>query len=655
MQNIVQSDLCRSFEKQGSESVDISSSESVGLISGNYKLNLKEKTILMRQKKEEDEIPIRQLNTSDISNSCSNKYDFDTNIKNPQPSNNFSTRNSVKNIGKKTTNPDNEIVQTIESQKVLKVSFKSTPQVYNSLTPRKSINYDEYLKITHERDDLVVGISLDKFKIFMKKNDMLPQGNRLRRSHVKLPWKCKAENHEFLASYSKIKNIGQKCPKCRKTSYKNYLELVNLRPDLTIGMIPDQFKIAMKENDMLPREERVIPSHVNLLWKCKAKGDTWFASYHNVKAGTKCPNCSTTASITYEKYLEVVKKRSDLVIGLSEVKFDKIMAVNKALPKNIQKSPTQVHNLIWQCKAEDHRFLGSYSKIKTEGKECPECRKILYKNYIELVNERLDLVIRLSELEFKTVMDENNMLPREERLRPSRVLLPWECKFKGHTWWAPYNTIKKGHGCPYCGEQAKVIGLLSHPIIEYYSLKYLIDLKDCQVKYERGVTQGRKFRPDLLIDRNSNFRINIEQLQRIVYFPNEIRIVVVDITFGLTIIGILDKCYRQYQSEDRYLLIVMMREGNGCTVEIIQKLIQEAYDINKKDHIKVINFKEYLEFLSLRKKIDNYRSSTEAEKEIVTRLYRAKKLALGSFKTEAEYKKLIKSSKLHSILIRKYK
>ncbi|KKL87629.1 hypothetical protein LCGC14_1932820, partial [marine sediment metagenome] len=173
MQNIVQSDLCRSFEKQGSESVDISSSESVGLISGNYKLNLKEKTILMRQKKEEDEIPIRQLNTSDISNSCSNKYDFDTNIKNPQPSNNFSTRNSVKNIGKKTTNPDNEIVQTIESQKVLKVSFKSTPQVYNSLTPRKSINYDEYLKITHERDDLVVGISLDKFKIFMKKNDML--------------------------------------------------------------------------------------------------------------------------------------------------------------------------------------------------------------------------------------------------------------------------------------------------------------------------------------------------------------------------------------------------------------------------------------------------------------------------------------------------
>jgi len=537
---------------------------------------------------------------------------------------------------------------------LMKQKKKDANTVQQSNT-RKSINYDEYLKVVNERDDLVSGITPDQFKIVMKKNDILPKGDRLRKSHVKLPWRCKAENHEFFTSYSKIKNIGQKCPKCQKTSYKNYLELVNLRPDLIIGMTPDQFKSAMEENDMLPREERVIPSYVKLLWKCKTKGDTWSASYHNVKAGTKCPYCSATASITYENYLEIVKKRSDLVIGLSKAKFNKIMVDNKRLPQNIRKSPAHLHNLIWQCKAERHKFLASYSKIKNEGKECPECRKILYKNYLDLVNERLDLAIGLSELEFKASMDENDMLPREDRLRPSRVPLLWKCKFKKHIWLAPYNNIKKGHGCPFCGEQTKVIGLLSHPIIEYYSLKFLIDLKDCQVKYEKKITQDRKFRPDLLINRNSNFRINIEQLQRILWFPSKIRIVVVDITFGLNIIGILDKCYRQYQSEDRYLLIVMMRERNGCTVEIIQKLIQEANDINKKAQIKVINFKEYLEFLGLRKKIDNFRSPSKAEKEISLRLHWAKKLTLDSFESETEFKKLMRASKLHSDLISRYK
>ncbi len=525
----------------------------------------------------------------------------------------------------------------------------------NIKKPRKSINYKEYLKVVNERDDLIVSITPDQFKIVMEKNNILPPGNRLRRSHVKLPWKCKAENHEFFASYSKIKNIGQKCPKCQKITYENYLELVNIRPDLIIGMHPDQFKIVMEENDILSQKERVRPSYVKLLWTCKAKGDKWSTSYHNIKAGTKCPYCSATASVTYENYLEVVKERPDLIVELSEAEFNKIIADNNRLPENIRKSPSHIHNLKWKCKAERHKFHASYSKIKNEGKECPECRKILYTNYLELVNARPDLVFYMTSDQFKIVMEENDMLSRKERLRPSRVRLPWKCKLKKHTWLSPYNNIKQGHGCPFCGEQAKVIGLSSHPIIEYYSLKFLIDLKKCQVKYEEIVTQDRRFRPDLLINRNTNFRINIEQLQSIIWFPSKIRIVAVDITFGLNIIGILDKCYRQYQSEDSYLLIVMMRERNGSNVEIIQKLIQEAHDINKKEHINVINFKEYLEFLGLRKNINDFRSPSEAEKEIVTRFRWAKKLTLASFESETEFKKLIKAGKLHSDLISKYK
>jgi len=526
---------------------------------------------------------------------------------------------------------------------------------FDNLMARRSINYDDYLEVVNARPDLVIGMTSDQFKIVMEENNMLPLAKRLRPSHVKLQWKCKAENHEFNTPYYKIKNIGQKCPKCQKTSYKDYLELVKARPDFVIGMTPDQFKNVMEENNMLPLAKRLRPSYVKLIWKCELKEHAWSASYHNVKAGTKCPYCSATASVSYDNYLKVVKERSDLVIGLSKAEFNKIMDDNRKLPQDIRKSPAHVHNLIWKCKAEQHKFLASYSKIKSEGKECPECRKVLYKNYVELVNERSDLVIGLSESEFTAKMAKNDMLPWEKRLRPSRVPLSWKCKVKGHTWLASYNNIKRDHGCPLCGEQTKVIGLLSHPIIEFYSLKYLIDLKGCQVKYEKSINQGRKFHPDLLINRNFNFRNNIEQLQKIANFPNKIRVVVVDITFGLNIIGILDKCYRQYQSEDRLLLIVMMRERKGCTAEIIQNLIQETQNINKKEHIKVINSKGYLEFLGLQKRIDNFRTLSEMENKIATKLRWAIKLALDSFESETEFNKLIKTNKLHSDLISKYK
>ena len=584
-----------------------------------------------------------------VKNICNSK------LKKPQHSNNLSYSNSIKEIDKKHTNSHNTIFQTSESQKNAKISTRSTPKCSRNIITRKSINYDEYLKVVNERDDLVVSITADQFKIVMEKNETLPVEKRLRRSHVKLPWRCKAENHEFFASYSKIKNIGQKCPECRKILYKNYIKLVNSRPDLVIGMIQDQFINVMEENDMLPRNERQRPSYVKLLWMCKKKGHKWSVSYHNVKTGTKCPHCSVTASITYADYLDLIEKRPDLSVALSEADFNKIMIDNSRLPQNKQQSPAHVHKLKWKCKAEEHEFHASYSKIKNEGKECPKCRKILYKNYLELVNSRPDLVIGMTQDQFINVMEENDMLPKEKRLRPSRVQLPWKCKFKKHIWLAPYNRIKKGHGCRFCGEQAKVIGLLSHPIIEYYSLKFLIDSKACQVKHEKIIIQDRKFHPDLIINRNLSFKTNIEKNQNSVLIPDNITKVLVDFTFGLNIIGILDKCYRDYQSEDRYLLIVMMRERIDCTAEGVQKLIQETGDISNKVNIKVINFTRFLEFLGLRKKIDDSEPLSEAEKKIAERLSSVRKLALDSFESEAEFKKLIKVSKHYSSLITRYK
>ena len=533
-------------------------------------------------------------------------------------------------------------------------SFKKE-EIKNSFVGRKSINYNDYLKLVKERDDLTIGMTSQQFYNAIKKNNMLPREERVVPSDIKLIWKCTAEEHKFPAPYRRVKHKGQKCPLCRGISYVDYLNLVNKREDLEVGMSKTKFNNAMKRNRMLPIENRVVPSYVKLIWKCKAKLHKWPTPYHNVIQGTKCPHCSPLSPINYERYLNLVNKREDLEVGMNETEFNKVLAENNKLPTNLRKSPALLHWLIWECKAEKHKFHASYSKIKNESKKCPKCRKTLYKDYLRLVSKRDDLVIGMSEAQFRDTMEKNDMLLQKERLRPSGVKLIWKCKAKLHKWSAPYNTIKKGHGCYYCGEQTRVIGLLDHPIIEYYSLTYLIDLKNCQVKFEQYLIKGRYFHPDLLIDRSLNFKNNIEQMQRVVQIPDTVKKIVVDYTFGLNIKTILDKCFRQYQSEERYLLIVMIREREGCNAEIMQKLILERRDISNKEYIQVINFKEYLEFLGLQRGINNFKHLSKTEKKIVSKLRFARKLALDAFEIEAKLEKLEKTSKHYSDLIKKYK
>lgn len=49
-----------------------------------------------------------------------------------------------------------------------------------------------------------------------------------------------------------------------------------------------------------------------------------------------------------------------------------------------------------------------------------------------------------------------------------------------------------------------MIGLLTHPILEYYSIKFL-RLKNCIINYEKEVSVKDGYHPDLLISREANF------------------------------------------------------------------------------------------------------------------------------------------------------
>ncbi len=196
-----------------------------------------------------------------------------------------------------------------------------------------------------------------------------------------------------------------------------------------------------------------------------------------------------------------------------------------------------------------------------------------------------------------------------------------ECD-KGHTWWAlksslvPTPNKPEGSWCPIFKNRISAIGRFGHIPIEYFSL-ILFNLKHCKVVHENTLEEGT--RPDLVIDRDDNFKFNIEKHQNVVLFSDNIEIIAVDFTFGLTGNNILYKCFRNYQTRNRYLLIVLLREGKIATAHYFQRLINNDVNINSenKKRIKVINFEAYLDFLNLG--YWNF-DKTEKEKKIESNL-----------------------------------
>lgn len=270
--------------------------------------------------------------------------------------------------------------------------------------------------------------------------------------------------------------------------------------------------------------------------------------------------------------------------------------------------------------------------------------KISYEDYLRLVNERDDLEVGMSREQFETKLEENfqlnGRLTPEKRKTPSKVELIWRCSMKGHYFPANYSSVKYGgSGCGKCHERVSIIGTYAHPIIEYYSLIYFRKIKDCKIKSEKIVAKtvnNYGFKPDLLIDRDFNFREEVEKFQTVVLFPSCIVQVSIDFTFGLMKRGIFDKCFKKYQDGNRFLIIVMMRERGNNNARRFTQLIQNSSDVNMKEHIKVINFEEYLTFLSLQSEVVRNKKFTKEEKQVINGLRNVRTLGINAIENDSD-------------------
>ncbi|MFX1569534.1 MAG: hypothetical protein ACFFCV_14330 [Promethearchaeota archaeon] len=490
-----------------------------------------------------------------------------------------------------------------------------------TLNIRKS-SYEKYEELGESRKDLDFDMTREEFK------DLMDNRGTIRPSWVKVRWRCIQFNHKWYAIYHNIKN-GTGCPHCPRNNainYEDYMALGNSREDLNFNMTKDEFYKA------IDKRGNKNPSDVQLSWRCISRNHIWSASYNAIRQGNGCNKCPKGVNvIDYQTCVDLSASRNDIVFDMNQEEFEAVIEKRGLIKPSYVK-------LRWKCIKYGHKWWASYHNIYM-GKGCVFCFKTSYEKCIELGDSREDLSFHMNRLEF------NKIMGKKGNKTPNTVLLKWRClNESNHIWWASFNGIDGGNGCPLCGERTRVIGEQLHYILQYLNNKYF-EIKKCPIKIEGEVDPNRKFRADILIDRNLEFLTKIERFQQVIPIPNIIKKISVDFTFSLDPIKILEKCFKKYQSKERFLIIVLLQEQKGRNKEKFNKLINKSNSIKMKDHILVINFDDYLKLINLIPNIQNWRNFSDLEKKILSKFQWAIENGMKAIKSDLSLDKLIETAK----------
>ena len=338
--------------------------------------------------------------------------------------------------------------------------------------------------------------------------------------------------------------------------------------------------------------------------------------------------------ITYEDCVKVAEESDkNIKFAMTREEFNNAM-------ENRGDNPPNRALLKWVCKEKGHEWQASYNNVD-KGSGCPFCYgnyPITYEDCVKIAEESdKNIKFAMTREEF------NNTIENRGDNSPNKVLLKWMCLNKNHEWWTSYSTIYKGSGCPNCGERKTVIGRLSHPILEYFSTIFF-KLKGCSIRHEAYANTDSYEFVDLVIERDKNFINNIENSQKVLTIPDFITQILIDFTLSLNSDAIIEKCYRGYQSETRFLIIVLYPKENKSLLQEIRNLIQNIKDIIFREHVKVINFGQYLEFLNLIEPINSWKILSENEKNILQKFTYIIDLISDAFNSDEKLNKLIELS-----------
>lgn len=147
--------------------------------------------------------------------------------------------------------------------------------------------------------------------------------------------------------------------------------------------------------------------------------------------------------------------------------------------------------------------------------------------------------------------------------------------------------------------------ILLHPCYQSLTIQYLKS-KDVLCTKERIINYPGENRPDNVIlryDPDSGYdRCGVFD-QIIVNIPDYIKFITVDYTAASNPLHVIEKFDKDYQSEDRYLVIVLLGHKPKKRIKDIKKVLADKQEENleKYKHISILTSEQYKRFLGFDK------------------------------------------------------
>jgi len=240
-------------------------------------------------------------------------------------------------------------------------------------------------------------------------------------------------------------------------------------------------------------------------------------------------------------------------------------------------------------------------------------------------------------------------------IQPAYFPLTINCGDLNHPDWnTNYHNIQYDYWCSVCANRYGAVGNYIHPIFEYLTLKHL-DNYNCLANFEHNVDPNNGYIVDVNIKRDRSFINNIERNQFIVSFPKYIENICIDFTISKEFKNIKNKFYKDYQSHDRFLLVVLVRINSNKNIVTLKEL-QEGFntlsDVVFKDNIKLISLNQYKNFLNLSSNLCRNKPLNKKEKRIIIEINNISKLIEEALMSDLKISELEQKSSHYKGLLK---
>lgn len=308
---------------------------------------------------------------------------------------------------------------------------------------------------------------------------------------------------------------------------------------------------TQEEFKALRKKHICEPARIPLFIECD-RGHKFYTNAFNLqRRESGCRKCADENKIKYN--IDVIKR---LVIKKGWVlKYPKNKKQFDILIKKLNCAPNTVPLNI-ECKI-GHSILTNAHRLQQKLQKSTEgCLKCSHIKKVKYTIDFVSNIIRRNRgvlIEPKT-QEQFYLLKKTFNCKPFKIPLKIKC-FREHLFSSNASLIQQMHWCPYCKKIKSAIGMISHLIFEYLTIKYLL-LRNCQADNEHSVNPNSKHQVDLLIKRNKDFITNIEANQNKISFKENIKEIAIDFTWSITDKFIIKKFYKNYQNKNRSLIVV---------------------------------------------------------------------------------------------------